>query len=252
MKNILILIVLISFISACKEDSSSFPASADGGGTTGTGGSMAKYTFSGNYLYTVEKQFLTVYDVTNAKDPQKLTSIDLNNNGVETIFPYGEYLFFGTQNGMLIYSLSNPERPSYISTYTHIVSCDPVVVSGNIAYVTLSTGNRCNRGVNQLELIDISNIQQPRLIRAYQYVNPKGLAIAGDYLYLCDGSAGLKILDVKNPNNVKMIKQIDLFDTYDVIKKGDILTITGLDGIYQYDCSDPINLKFLSKISSVK
>lgn len=251
MNKILVIIVLTSLFFACGKESS-MPASSDGGSTSGIGGSMAKYTIYGNYLYTVVGQFLNVYDATNAKDPILKSTIDLNNTGVETIFPYGEYLFFGTQNGMLIYSLNNPKRPSYISTYSHVVSCDPVVVSGDIAYVTLSTGNLCNRGVNQLELIDISDIRNPRIISEYRFHNPKGLTVAGNYLYLCDGSEGLKILDVSNELSVKVLKKITGFEAYDVIKKGVLLTVTGNDGIYQYDCTDPINLVLLSKIKSVK
>jgi hypothetical protein len=149
---------------------------------------------------------------------------------------------------MLIYSLSNPSIPSYISTYSHIVSCDPVVVQGNIAYVTLSTGNQCGRGVNQLEMIDISDIYNPQLLKMYNFNNPKGLTIDGTYLYLCDGNAGLKVLDVANIYNARVLETFAGIDAFDVIKNGNILTVTGKDGVYQLDCTNPLDLKLISKI----
>jgi hypothetical protein len=247
MKKYLLFFSLILLIGSCQKEGSEL-SSSDGGNTTGIGGSMAKFTFHKQYLYVVEKQFLQVYDVSVASKPLFLRTIDLNNTAVETIFPYGEYLFFGTQNGMLIYSLSNPSIPSYISTYSHIVSCDPVVVQGNIAYVTLSTGNQCGRGVNQLEMIDISDIYNPQLLKMYNFNNPKGLTIDGTYLYLCDGNAGLKVLDVANIYNARVLETFAGIDAFDVIKNGNILTVTGKDGVYQLDCTNPLDLKLISKI----
>jgi len=247
MKKYLFFFSFILLISSCQKDGSEL-SSSDGGSTTGIGGSMAKFAFHEQYLYVVEKQYLQVYDVSVASKPLFLRTIDLNNTAVETIFPYGEYLFFGTQNGMLIYSLSNPTAPSYISTYSHIVSCDPVVVQGNIAYVTLSTGNQCGRGVNQLEMIDISDIYNPQLLKIYNFNNPKGLSIDGTYLYLCDGNAGLKVLDVTNIYNARVVETFAGIDAFDVIKNNNTLTVTGKDGVYQLDCTNPLDLKLISKI----
>jgi hypothetical protein len=247
MKKYLFFFSFILLIVSCQKDGSEL-SSSDGGSNTGIGGSMAKFAFYNQYLYVVEKQYLQVYDVSVASKPLFLRTIDLNNTAVETIFPYGEYLFFGTQNGMLIYSLSNPSTPNYISTYSHIVSCDPVVVQDNIAYVTLSTGNQCGRGVNQLELIDISNIYNPQLLKVYNFNNPKGLSIDGNYLYLCDGNAGLKVIDVTDIYDARVVETFTGIDAYDVIKNSNSLTVTGKDGVYQLDCTNPLDLKLISKI----
>jgi hypothetical protein len=244
-------ILLSTFFYACDKDSSAGIA-GEKVSNTGQGGSLAKFAIQGNYMYKVEGSLLKVYDVANTSNTILLSCIDLQNTGVETIFSNGQYLFFGTQNGMLIYGLSNPSVPNYISTYTHVVSCDPVVVQGNTAYVTLSAGNRCNRGLNQLEAIDISDISNPILLKAYQMGNPIGMAIAGKYLYLCDQLAGFKVLDITDNMNIVEVNNIETLLAYDVIASGNILTITSTSGVYQYDCSDPLNLKFLSKIATQK
>jgi hypothetical protein len=151
---------------------------------------------------------------------------------------------------MLIYGLSNPEIPDYISTYSHIVSCDPVVVSGSLAYVTLSTGNRCNRGNNQLEVIDISDLKSPKLLKAYAFGNPKGMAVGGNYLYLCDAKQGFMVLDISDYRFIQVKSILPSVIANDVILKNNILTITGKAGVYQYDCADPLDLKFISLINA--
>lgn len=241
--------VICSIFYSCSKESLSSGTEVK---NSGQGGSLAKFTIQNNYMYTVEGTSLKVYDVANTSKTALVNTINLNNPGVETIFCYNQYLFFGTQNGMLIYSLSNPANPAYISTYSHIVSCDPVVVSGNLAYVTLSSGTRCNRGMNQLEIIDISNIYNPKLLKFYPMGTPKGLAIAGKYLYLCDQLEGFKVFDVTDPLNAIEVNKLPNLLALDVIASGNILTITGPTGVYQYDCTDPLNLKLLSKINVTK
>ena len=243
-------ILLSTFFYACDKDSSSI-TSGDSS-NTGQGGSMAKFAIQGIYMYKVEGSLLKVYDVSNTSKTVLLNSIDLQNTGVETIFCNSQYLFFGTQNGMLIYGLSKPQSPNYISTYTHVVSCDPVVVQGNIVYVTLSSGNACNRGLDQLEVIDISDISNPSLLKVYRMGNPKGMAVAGKYLYLCDQLAGFKVLDITDNMNIIEVNSIKTILAYDVIASGNTLTITSDSGVYQYDCTDPLNLKLLSKIATQK
>jgi hypothetical protein len=237
------------FIS-CAKEGSEVSSNSDGGSSTGLAGSMAKFTFTGDYLYVVQGRILDVYDVSNPGNSVLLKRVDLQNNGVETIFSNGVYLFFGTTSGMLIYSLSNPVEPTYVSTYNHVVSCDPVVVKGDYAYVTLSTGTVCSRGVNQLEVISISDVTKPTLLRVYNLGNPKGMAISGNYLYLCDEVDGFTVMDITDPDDLVIKSTIPGLLAHDVIVNGEMLTITAKDGVYQYNCSDPLNLKFVSKIKS--
>lgn len=248
-KILLVCFVVSSLFYGCSKDQLSASTEIS---NTGQGGSLAKFAIQNNYMYAVEGVMLKVYDVSASSKTSLVNTINLNNIGVETIFCYNQYLFFGTQNGMLIYGLTNPENPKYISTYSHVVSCDPVVVSGNMAYVTLSSGNRCNRGMNQLEVIDISNINNPQLLKTYPMGSPKGMAIDGKYLYLCDQKEGFKVLDITDNMNIVELNRISNLLAYDVISSGNILTITSTSGVYQYDSSDPRNLKLLSKISTNK
>ena len=217
--------------------------------SVGIGGSMAQFSIYHDNLYTVEETALTTYDLTNPENPT-VTDEEQITLVAETIFPAQEHLFIGTQNGMLIYSLSNPNDPSWVSTYDHVVSCDPVVVDGDYAYVTLATGRQCWMGINQLEVIDISNLSNPTLLREFEMNNPQGLGVDQNTLFLCDNGAGLKVFDITDPLSLDQ-HQLATFpeiDTYDVIPYQDVLIMVGGNGIRFYDYSDVQNIYLVSTI----
>jgi hypothetical protein len=109
-------------------------------------------------------------------------------------------------NGEEIHSfdVSNPKTPELIGMYKHTESCDPVVVEGNRAYVTLRGGTECNHQVNRLEIVDISNPQNPKRISSTKMTNLHGLAVDCGYVYLCDVDAGFKVVDATNPQNPRL------------------------------------------------
>lgn len=230
-----------------------FSSADKASGGSGVGGSMARFTIYDHYLYTVNNSALQLFDITSPASPEKSTQIDLGW-GIETIFPYQDKLFIGSQRGMYIYDNKNPSHPEHLSTYEHIQSCDPVVVQGDYAYVTLRAGNFCRAGVNQLDVVDISNLREPRQVKAYPMQNPHGLGVNNNTLFLCEGQYGLKVFDIRNPRTIDshQLAHFTDMDTYDVIPLPNTLLVIGKDGLYQYDYNTPQNLKLLSKISVVK
>lgn len=241
---VLILGIIIGIIS-CSKDS----IGPGGEGSTGVGGSLARFTISGNYLYTVTNNALQTYELNNTDYLIQRNEIDLDE-GVETIFPYEDNLLLGTQDGMLIYNIADPEQPQYRSTYRHILSCDPVVASNNIAYVTLRAGTDCRTGNNQLDIIDIFDVTNPVLLKSYDMSNPYGLGIDSLTLFVCDGYNGIKVFNVADPYNIQKLHQTDNGRFYDVIPINDVLIATGQSGLYQYDYSNRDTLILLSKLKS--
>ncbi len=234
-------------ISARQFSTSAVPG---GGGSAGKGGSMARFTITGNHLYTVSMSDLQVFDIADAADPLEGTKISLGW-GIETIFPYQNKLFIGSNTGMHIYDNTNPTAPEHLSTYSHVRSCDPVVVEGDLAWVTLRSGNTCEGFTNQLELLDVSDPRSPQLLKIYPMQNPHGLGIDGTSLFLCEGEFGLKVFDITNHMkiNESMLAHFKDHDAFDVIPLGTHLLLVGKDGLYQYDYSDPKEIKLLSKLS---
>ncbi|CAN5519480.1 hypothetical protein BH23BAC1_BH23BAC1_15330 [soil metagenome] len=230
--------------------SSSFAAemaSAMPGPGSGKGGSMARFTIVDQYLYTVDHSTLKVFNISNPESPVSGSKLNLGW-GIETIFPYKENLFIGAQNGMHIVDNSTPSNPSLLSTYAHITSCDPVVVEDEFAYVTLRSGTECQGFTNQLDVINISDLVNPQLIKSYPMENPHGLGINQNALFICEGEYGLKIFNAEDKLNINenLLAHFKDLHAYDVILNGQNLILIGKDGLYQYDYEDLDNVKLLS------
>jgi len=159
-------------------------------------------------------------------------------------------LFIGSQTGMYVYSLQNPAQPEFISEFRHASSCDPVVVEGNFAYVTLRGGNLCGAIESQLDVIDISTIEKPEFVKSYPMEEPYGLGIKNNVLFVCDGNAGLKIYKADDAMKIdsNMVASYPDINAFDVIPLQDVLIMIGIDGLYQYDYSDLNNITLLSHI----
>jgi len=171
---------------------------------------------------------------------------------IETLFVLEDKLFIGSTTGMIIYDLQNAASPSFISEITHFTSCDPVVVAGDYAYVTLHSGNRCGGFSNQLDVINISDLYMPVLEETYEMYNPFGLGIDNGTLFICDGDAGLKIYDASNPPyeiDQHLIASYPGINAYDIIPYNNIAMMIGEDGLYQYDYSELDSLVLLSEIT---
>ncbi|HEY0744330.1 MAG TPA: hypothetical protein VGD40_22840 [Chryseosolibacter sp.] len=229
-------------VVSCDSDTSL--SSADGGGT-GQGGSMTRFSIQGNRMYIVDHTSVSVFDIAN-NNFAKINQVEVNM-GIETIFAKGEYLYLGANDAMYIYSIANPDQPAFVFRYAHIVSCDPVVVQGDRAYVTMRGGTRCNLGTNALEIIDISDPNAPTLIANYPMTSPHGLAVDGNVLFICEGESGLKMFDISNERDIQLKSHLTDFFAYDVIARSGVATITGEDGIFQY-AYNPEKLNLLSKI----
>jgi hypothetical protein len=89
--------------------------------------------------------------------------------------------------------------------------------------------------------VDIANLSTPALVRSYPMTNPHGLAKSGDILLICEGAAGLKILDAKEANNVTLLSELKGFDAFDVIVINGVALVTARDGLYLVDFTDPKN-----------
>lgn len=226
----------------------SFSNASNNSGGTGTGGSMARFTISQDFLYTVGDASLNVFNISQANQPVQTSTVDLGW-GIETIYPYQDKLFVGARTGMFLFDNSQPSNPILMSSYSHWNSCDPVVVEDNIAYVTLRGGTPCDGFVNQLEIIDVEDITAPRLISTWPMDGPYGLAIRDKVLYLCDGDSGLKVFDVTNPISIDLDSHITGLDTYDAISlSNEHLLVVGSNGLYQFDVSDSESPRIVSII----
>jgi hypothetical protein len=215
----------------------------------GTGGSMARFTLMDGHLFAVDESTLRVFDVESPAEPKFLKPIELGW-GIETIFPFDQKLFIGSNRGMHIYDASTPSAPTRLAVYEHVLSCDPVVVNEDYAFVTLRSGNFCVNGVNELHVIDIKNPSQPKLMKAYPMLNPHGLGLAENYLYVAEGKHGLKSFNASDVLSIdkNQLEFLQSMKSTDLIPGPKSLIVIGTDGVCQYDYSNPEKLKKLSCI----
>ena len=244
MKNIKLLFVFVAFaVFGCSSDSDS---SSQNGNADGTGGSLAIFALSGNYLYTVDNESLNVFSLLNETMPVKVNDVTIGWN-IETLFSNGEFLFVGSRTGMFIYSIQNPENPVLLSQVEHFTACDPVVSNGTHSFVTLHSNTNFGNNLNVLNVYDTSNPNYPILIHTRNLVAPKGMGLYGNYLFVCDDV--IKIFDITNPENPVLAKSLNV-TSFDVIIKGNDLYAIGDSNLSRYSLN-PTNIQDIDLQSQI-
>jgi len=208
--------------------------SAGAESTTGTGGSLARFQIVDNYLYTVGNYEMAIFNIQNLAEPV-LSNTQYAGWNIETMFQAEGYLYLGSTNGMYIYNLVNPSSPEFVSDFKHWEGCDPVVVDGDYAYLTLRGGNLCGQLESVLEVIDISDKTNPTLAARYNLENPYGLGIKNDMLYVCDGTAGLKLFERETSEDLRLVNSLKDIQAKDVIPLEKSLIMIGEKTLYQYE-----------------
>lgn len=200
----------------------------------GQGGSMARFKIVGEYLYVVDYSNINIFDISVLETPKVLEDVQVAWD-IETIFNQGELLFIGGRQGMYIYDIKNPAKPEFISEFRHGTACDPVVVSGDYAYVTLRGGDFCGNTESGLYVVDISKLQNPELKVIYPMFGPNGLGIKDNLLFVCDGNDGLKVFDKSGSPNLVQVNHFEDIEAYDVIPLETSLLMIGEATLRQYE-----------------
>ena len=213
----------------------------------GIAGSMARFSIVNDYLYSVNRSMLGTFNISDRNNPQKMSDNNIGWN-IETIYPFKDKLFVGSTSGMFIYDITNPALPSRVGQFSHAKSCDPVIADNNNAYVTLHDGTPCQGFNNQLDVLNITNLSSPSLLKTYPMTHPHGLTKDNNLLFICDGRDGLKMYDATDPSAIVLKKRITGIETYDAIAWNNNLIVVAKDGLYQYDYSNPNDLIERSKL----
>jgi len=224
-----------------------FSAASSSKSAPGVAGSMAGMVVMGNYLYAInESHSLGIVDVSNPAAPQHDSSFFAGFD-LQTIYPFEDKLFLGSAIGMFMYDVSDPQHPVSVGEFNHGRACDPVITDGNYAYVTLHSGSMCGGDQNELDVIDVKNITNSKLIRTYELNAPTGLAKDGNLLFVCDETE-VKVYNTANPASLVLMKKIKSNKPYDVIAMNKKLIVVNADGLYQYDYS---NINYIKQISFI-
>jgi len=211
------------------------------GVSNGTGGSMARFALSDDRMYTVDHSTLKVFNTAIPEKPVYVKEMSAGGWDIETIFPFGKNLFLGSMTGMHIFDISSKDNPFRTGSFTHARVCDPVISDGKNAFVTLRNGSKCAGFINQLDVVDISDLSKPKLLKSYPLTNPHGLSKEGDVLIICEGSDGVKFFNAADVNNIKQLAHVKGMKAFDVIALGKIAMVSAEDALYLIDFSVPSN-----------
>ncbi|MBL7700165.1 MAG: hypothetical protein JNK79_18505 [Chitinophagaceae bacterium] len=217
--------------------------------SSGKGGSLARFTIVGNYLYTVDRSQLKVFDI--SQTPKALlTSTEDVGFEIETIFPFKDKLFIGSTSVVHIFSIEDPQHPKKLSTAispTVMRRCDPVVAKDSVAYTTLRTNGICGGVRSILAVFDIKNIENPVEVYQYPVNEPYGLGYADSALYVCDKSS-LLVFNISRPYEPQLVTQINENEFFDVIAENNTLVCWVKQGIVLFDISNRLDPKLITKI----
>ncbi|MCB9195250.1 MAG: hypothetical protein H6598_03410 [Flavobacteriales bacterium] len=220
---------------------SSVPSSFVGAGGD-VKGTLNKITTLNHHAYVLGASELFVF-TDNGNNMAYANRVYVTSDA-ETIYPYENYLYVGSQSSMELLSTSNPTYPTHVSSYWHPTSCDPVLPSGDYAYVTLRSADNsgCEGDDNTLDVIDMTDEFNPVPLNSVIMDSPYGLGIDGSYLWVGQGNNGLTLLNNSDPANPTIIKTFTGVQAYDVIPnpyQTNAIYVTGDNGmeIYQVDYS---------------
>jgi len=205
---------------------------------TGVGGSYARFLALNDHLYVVDNTSIKTFNLSDESNPFEVDKQEIGER-IESIFHFDNRLFIGSGAGLFIYQIGLDGIPTplaateYFETFDTF-ACDPVVANTTHAYVTLNSleavERPCGDGeilndVNELRVYDITEITAPQL-----------------------NDQGLKIFNIENPQNIQEVQTFGNFTAFDVITLNGTLLVVGPDNVYQFNYTDPADIKLISTI----
>jgi hypothetical protein len=162
-------------------------------------------TIAGTYAYITTDSALVIININNPLEPRKVASIPLNHpRAVAIQFRYG---FIADKDGLKVIDVTNPERARLIDGATlRLNDARDVYVARTYAYIA--------NGREGVAIVDVENPEKPALYMMYNAAGEEGGALkdtnqvkiamtnASLYAYVADGEAGLRILQLTDPETM--------------------------------------------------
>lgn len=169
------------------------------------GSSYATFAVVDEYLYYLDYGELVTVSIADPEEMKEVSRLAVGWD-IETLHPTEDYLFIGGSRGMYIFDRLLPAAPRKLSRLEHTRACDPVVVSGDVAYVTLRGRGRCGGARDVLLTVDIARPSQPKVVCETNVATPHGLAVNDPLLYVSKGDNGFALFDVSRVGAPDLVK----------------------------------------------
>ena len=202
-------------------------------------GTVNRFAILNDHLFAVG--FYNLYRFALDNGITETSGFVHGDRGMETIFPFEDRLFIGSQNAMNILDASDPTNVFPVGSFWHATSCDPVLpVTRDIAYVTLRGGDDCNGDVNTLNVVARNASSSYSAIQTIELPSPYAMLRVGNQLYVGEGTNGFRIFEIGNDWTLSEREHHPDITAFDMIPhptRNDILLFAGPDGIFQFEIS---------------
>lgn len=249
-----LLLAAAAAFPSCEKSAEAFASS----GGEGRNGSLSRVIAVGNHLYAVDDRNLRTI---NTADPTRLQLTDETSlgNAIQTIYHDKGRLYIGSALRMHVYDISaNPSKPTHVTTVDYpivIEPRDPILAFDTVIYSTITSGN----GAGIFRVYNNRDFRNPFLVTSIDLPQPRGMARIDSTLYLCDGTQGLRLFDIRAPLSPKLLRTIDegrtlapnqpsANDYYDVLAVPPLLFCYTRGALLNYDVTAPRNPVFLKKL----
>jgi hypothetical protein len=148
---------------------------------------------SGDYAYCAFANGLAVYDISVPDNAMEIGKTYLQGFSCG-IFIRDTLAFLSSMEGGLnIVNISNPHRPFLVGNYMDNSQVFNACADGGYAYIV--------GAYNGFQIIDISNLSEPREIARMNNLNAIDVIAEGDYAYIASNASGLTIVNIADKAN---------------------------------------------------
>ncbi|MBD3189590.1 MAG: hypothetical protein GF308_03050 [Candidatus Heimdallarchaeota archaeon] len=196
-----------------------------------------------NHVYGLVQNGFVIYDM-SGDQTNLLGSYSQVAFEVFTLYVKEDYTFVGSNEGLIIFDVSNPHRISKKGSFSDLMSISKIVVNENHAFVLDSSEG--------LVIFDVSNPENPSKIWSfYEGIELLDVMVVDDLVFLFNEYGYLQVIDISNiglPEKMGEIFVNSVFSSFFVLGEFAYILAYGLRVI---DCSDPGNMKLEGTYSSV-
>jgi hypothetical protein len=162
-------------------------------------------TIAGTFAYVTTDSSLVIININDPLRPEKVASIPLNHP--RSVAVQFRYCFVVDKDGLKVIDVTNPERARLVDGASlPLADARDVYVARTYAYVA--------NGRDGLAIVDVENPETPALYMMYDAKGEVGgplrdthqvkvaMTNASLYAYVADGKAGLKVLQLTDPETM--------------------------------------------------
>ncbi len=176
-------------------------------------------------------------------DPFLASTIYLGSNANDVEYDDG-YVYVATDDGLSVVDATDPAEPLWVGFVETPLKALGVVFEDDMAYVATGIYSGSNANQSFVQAFDMGDPTAPIPVWGIQTHYPYALDIVGDYLYVADGQAGLKIIDITIP---AIVGEIDTRTAKDVkVSTGYACLADGTESLTIINVTDPENPSFVS------